>query len=85
MTGDWLEQKDQLLSDLDSYIARCGGLEPVPFDYVEHLHQMKAWIQTANKDELHKAIEWWSCIAPQLESIGTVGFQMGNVTLDEGN
>jgi hypothetical protein len=69
MMGDWLERKDWLLGNLDSYIAQCSGLEPVPFDYIEHLHQMRAWIQTANEGEMPGAIEWWNCIAPRPAAI----------------
>lgn len=61
---DWLQQKDNLVSEVRAHLAQCSALEPAPFDYIESLHTMLGWIQTANQDELPELLQWWAAIKP---------------------
>ena len=60
----WIDEKDQLLSDLNHYIKRVSNLDPVPLDYVADLQQVKALVEIANQEELKELQVWWQDIKP---------------------
>lgn len=57
----WLQQKLQILEEINALLPRLAIMEPIPFELIDSLEADKGSLWTANEEEFHAEgwVSWW--------------------------